>query len=223
MLKKVLSALLAVVMVLPILSSTALGAGAEDEIEFRYDDICAEDGTVICVGQNGKWGLLDTRTGDEILPCEYENNALRDGGEGFIYYTKYIEEIGEYRSAYLDKTGKAITPFKYYESYPRKFHDGLAAVCDENYKWGFIDQTGKEVVPQIYDEVSDFCSGMAVVRMGDWWSDEATYACIDKSGNEIVPFGKYDFIISPREDSNASVVGVQIIVSDDEYRKVKQM
>lgn len=44
------------------------------------------------------------------------------------------------------------------------FSEGLAAVCDENYKWGFIDKTGKEVVPCKYKEVRDFSEGLAAVR-----------------------------------------------------------
>ena len=32
-----------------------------------------------------------------------------------------------------------------------------------NLKWGYIDTTGKEVIPLIYDDASDFSGGQAVV------------------------------------------------------------
>jgi hypothetical protein len=35
------------------------------------------------------------------------------------------------------------------------FSEGFAAVKLNN-KWGFIDKTGKAVIPCIYDEVKDF-------------------------------------------------------------------
>lgn len=32
-------------------------------------------------------------------------------------------------------------------------------------KWGFIDKTGKELIPVQYDKVKDFSNGKAVVEM----------------------------------------------------------
>ena len=44
------------------------------------------------------------------------------------------------------------------------FNKGFASVR-LNGKWGFIDKTGKEVIPLIYEEVSDFLNGLAKVRL----------------------------------------------------------
>src|SRR5690606_31841971 len=46
-----------------------------------------------------------------------------------------------------------------------EFTEGLAAVYKDD-KWGFIDNTGKVVIPIIYDEVDIFSEGLAKVRKG---------------------------------------------------------
>jgi hypothetical protein len=36
-------------------------------------------------------------------------------------------------------------------------------------KYGFIDNTGKEVIPLKYDKVEDFCEGLAHVQLNGKW------------------------------------------------------
>ncbi|MDR0325080.1 MAG: WG repeat-containing protein [Oscillospiraceae bacterium] len=65
------------------------------------------------------------------------------------------------------------------------FSDGMAAVAvgdrASGYKWGFVDKTGKEVVPCKYDEASAFHEGMAAVKLDGKWG------YIDKTGKEVIP------------------------------------
>lgn len=67
------------------------------------------------------------------------------------------------------------------------FSDGLAAVSNKDRLWGFVDETGKEVVPCIYNEVHDFSNGYCVVS--DWESTKL----IDKQGR-IILSGNFDKI-----------------------------
>lgn len=62
-----------------------------------------------------------------------------------------------------------------------RFQDGLARVSKDG-KWGFIDMTGKEVIPCTYDDVLNFSEGLAVVI-----KDEKQ-GYIDKTGNVVIPF-----------------------------------
>ena len=48
-----------------------------------------------------------------------------------------------------------------------------------NDKWGIIDKTGKELTPQIYDEISNFENDTVKVKLGN----REFY--IDKYGNEV--------------------------------------
>jgi hypothetical protein len=69
------------------------------------------------------------------------------------------------------------------------FSDGLAAVMikDENNmeKWGFIDATGKMVIPATFKlRPGRFTEGLAAVRVGDSNNYEMTY--IDKTGKRVM-------------------------------------
>jgi hypothetical protein len=72
---------------------------------------------------------------------------------------------------------------KKYES-TGDFSEGLARV-KLNGKWGYIDKTGKEVIPLKYDHAGNFYEGLADVKLNDKWG------YIDKTGKEVIPL-KYD-------------------------------
>jgi hypothetical protein len=57
--------------------------------------------------------------------------------------------------------------------------EGLARV-EINGKWGFIDQTGKEVIPCKYDEADFFNKGVAKVNLN------GKIYFIDKEGNKVI-------------------------------------
>lgn len=61
------------------------------------------------------------------------------------------------------------------------FSEGLAPV-KRNGLWGFIDQTGKEVIPPRYSRVNSFSEGLAAVRESGLWG------FIDFEGNTAIPF-----------------------------------
>jgi hypothetical protein len=85
----------------------------------------------------------------------------------FLYFTSYGYRISKY--AY-------VSPF--YEGLAKVFHS-------DKDKWGFIDETGKEVVPPKYDVVGDFSEGFAIVELN------GKYGFVDMKGKEVVPL-KYD-------------------------------
>jgi hypothetical protein len=60
------------------------------------------------------------------------------------------------------------------------FDEGLAAVR-LNGKYGYVDESGREVVPPKYDNTWKFIGGFATVKLGD------KYGFIDKTGKEVVP------------------------------------
>lgn len=110
-------------------------------------------------------------------------------------------------------TDKVVIPCKYVFAY--SFSDGLAAVnmggklgFDKEYtndyfvkggKWGYINISGKIVIPCKYDGADLFYDGLAIVDMKE------KKAFIDKTGKEITPF-KYDFI-NPFSEGLAAVGG----------------
>ena len=71
-----------------------------------------------------------------------------------------------------------------------EFTDGLAGVAipdatTKQAKWGLIDKTGSIPIQPKYDQASSFSNGLAVVTL----NSKSGY--IDKTGNGVVPLGKY--------------------------------
>ena len=126
------------------------------------------------------------------------------------------------------EVGTEVTPYKYDEV--KRFSEGLAAVCvgRSDGKWGFIDETGKEVIPCMYDVVNDFSEGLAVVGIGRLRLDSDSsdsyavfvlsgkWGCINKSGIEIIPIGKYK-LVGYYRDSNSSSDYVQYEIDNCTY------
>ena len=54
--------------------------------------------------------------------------------------------------------------------------------------YGYIDKTGKEVIPCRFYDTGGFYEGLAKVEL------DGKYGCIDKSGKEVIPC-KYDNIL----------------------------
>ena len=54
-----------------------------------------------------------------------------------------------------------------------------------NNQFGFIDETGKLVIPAKYDDTNSFSDGLAVVKINSKWG------FINKSGELVIP-AKYD-------------------------------
>jgi hypothetical protein len=62
---------------------------------------------------------------------------------------------------------RVVNSFTKYDNV-MNFDEGLAAV-KLNSKWGFIDKTGREVIPRKYDEAHDFSEGLAAVKQNSKW------------------------------------------------------
>ena len=57
-------------------------------------------------------------------------------------------------------------------------------------KFGYVDETGKEIIPFIYSSAANFSEGLACVSIG--FEFQKRYGYIDKSGNVVIPF-KYRY------------------------------
>ena len=85
-------------------------------------------------------------------------------------------------------------PFKYETA--DDFSEGLAPVRS-NGKWGYIDTTGREVIPCIYDHAEKFKNGLAAVGNGKGSAQQWGY--IDKTGSVKIPM-KYQMILDSESD-----------------------
>lgn len=133
-------------------------------------------------GSGGKWGYID-ETGKEVLPMKYL--AADDFHDGIA---RVMTREDPAHWDYIDKTGRALIT-NYGIGFG--FSEGLAMV-QVNDKWGFIDRTGKLVIPTRYDSAADFNAGAALV------STENDIFFIDPTGRRID--GRAQVFADPAKD-----------------------
>ena len=131
----------------------------------------------------GKYGFLN-ENGVLVVPCQYNNAGdFRDG---------YAVVQAEYNGpcSIIDKAGNVTATFDK-DKKPGNAGNGCFAVRSSESgrdRYGFVDYTGKEIVPCKYAEVKDFSGGVAPVS-----NFENKWGFVNTDGTEIVPC-KYSWV-----------------------------
>ena len=137
---------------------------------YSYISVLSPDLLAVKFEAGDKYGIIN-KNGDVIAQQIYD--IIRPFSDGMAV-VRTDPSSGE---GYIDETGNMIVQFgRYHEN--RSFSEGLAAVKSDA-GWGFIDPTGKEIVPCKYDQVGNFSDGMAPVKLNEQWS------FIDKTGKVL--------------------------------------
>jgi hypothetical protein len=82
--------------------------------------------------------------------------------EGIMKVMKPTTTDGMYKTLFIDSAGRVLTQFNSGYGAYGSFHNGMMWYKD-NLKYGFMDRTGKEVIPAKFDTVMDFSEGWACV------------------------------------------------------------
>ena len=124
---------------------------------------------------DAEWKYID-KTGKEIISCNGIIALPFSDGLASIWHNK------GYFSC-IDKTGEKafLGDWRVINS----FSDGLSCAMKKygNDKYGYIDKTGKIIIPFKYNEADPFFDGLACVR-----NNRGKYGYIDKTGKIIIPF-----------------------------------
>jgi len=121
-------------------------------------------------------------TGEVVIPFKYID--VQDFNGGLAVVRSLIDESGNCGA--INKMGKVVIPLKYNNIHLCK--DGIIGV-ELNEKWGFLDRTGKELTPLIYDRISkthDYCNGFTMTLNNK-------EGFIDNTGKILIPI-QYDRI-----------------------------
>lgn len=159
----------------------------------EYDYIWSSNGGYEIV-KDGKTGYADPK-GKIIIPCKYRATEIEGdyGGEPIL------AREGNKLCLLDSKTGELVATCNITPQYFSCFKNGMAVVV-ENGKCGLIDNTGKLVVPCIYEDIKSFDMHVfkgeltAAKKNGKW-------GFIDKTGKVIIPF-EYDKIATVSIDPN---------------------
>jgi len=118
------------------------------------------------------WGVIN-KSGKVILAAQFEKQPINcsDG----IVLVQVDGQSGDNKDGYLltfDTTGNKIAKIPFcnsngciYDS-NLSYHEGLIAVKAGN-NWGYMDKTGKMVIPPQFDTALDFQEGLAIVVTAD--------------------------------------------------------
>lgn len=163
-----------------------------------------------------KKGFVD-KSGKMIIPAETYDLELAHRGqhhfdskfsEGLVAVRDSFNDAEGFRGQthFIDKSGKKILSLPP-EILAQDFSEGLAPATEAKSlsKWGFIDKSGKVVIPFKYPVLLDFSEGLAVVCLNDAKDPvfgPERWGAIDKSGKVVVPI-KYQNLGSFYEGRSA--------------------
>ncbi len=148
-----------------------------------WEDAGIPSGGKIAVKKDGKWGYIDFQgnTASEFIwdfAAPYQGGFARVAKlpDGETLPTSYVYSgyVPDFNYTYLNASGAPISETVTYKD-ARDFSDGRAAVYADGL-WGFIDTLGAQVIPCIYESVSDFSSNSALVVL------QGVYAITDDTG-----------------------------------------
>jgi hypothetical protein len=135
------------------------------------------EGLAACA-KNFRHGFLDTN-GTLVIPQSFYRGQSEDydvvGGTSVFRDADRV----------LDKTRMAIELPALLRTYA--FSEGLAAVAQQQGKWGFIDKTGTMTISARFDIAFNFSDGLALVAISRF----REYGYIDKTGTMVI--GPYVF------------------------------
>ena len=172
------------------------------EISDKYTDIDKlSEGLAfakkVIKNSSGKWvhkcGYVD-KYGHDVIPFEFSNVA---SGTPFKGGFAAIQDEENGFCIIINKKGEKIfeVPYQYgmhLGLHDDMYSDGLLRVPAAEWKCGFIDTTGEEVLPPIYYSIVSphFSEGLAAIKEGP--GENAKWGYINKKGEQIVQF-KYDW------------------------------
>jgi hypothetical protein len=157
-------------------------------IPFIFDG--AEDFSegLAAVKVKDRWGYID-KTGKFVIPPRFLLAFPFVSNMALVVVRQY--PTGSYtmhKLGYIDRSGKVVIQLK--EALDSRslhvvheelfFSDGLVSV-EQNNKVGFMDKTGKLIIPPRYEDAGPFSEGLAAVKIG------GQYGYIDRSGKLVIP------------------------------------
>lgn len=186
-------------------------------------DYVSNEGKIYIVRRLWKYGIVDKK-GNLITNTIYDEVDV-EFSEGLMA-VRSNEGYG-----YIDRNGKEVIHCQYSDCKEFKWH-GLAGVCNKSGKWGFINKSGEEVIPFLYDRiyyinVSEICIAYVEQNGKGWY--------IDKNGNRLTRIsisgqlysyiavyedGKISYLpkvalyLNSIDDIKVSVAGKRIIIKD---------
>ena len=128
-------------------------------VPVKYDDVNWFSDGLAAVKLNGLYGYVNESGNEIVSPRYYFATSHVEG-------MAWVQLNGE--SFFIDNSGRPLEGSKSESDGYNPFNDGLAPIQKSGHK-GFIDKTGKEVIPFLYDKAWEFSEGLAGVELDGKW------------------------------------------------------
>ncbi|MBP6478009.1 MAG: WG repeat-containing protein [Chitinophagaceae bacterium] len=157
----------------------------------QFDDIGNFHEGLAKIKVSGKYGFVNKK-GEIIIKPQFEDaNNFSEG------YARVIEKSDFWtkKGGYIDKSGNYMISYEGADF--DDFSEGLAAV-NINGKFGYINKKSETVIKPQFSYVFPFREGIAWVCTSKEgvgvmasFSSDATWGCIDKRGDFIIPYQRF--------------------------------
>jgi hypothetical protein len=225
-----------------------MGKSGNIVIPPEYDTVSWFREGLAAARKDGKWGFIN-KTGKTVIPFEYDfvQQIFREGLAGVQKDGKfgYIDKTGEViiplglkydcMDPFQEGVARVVTGRGEMPNFPQleneskeeflKRSEAAIEEATKNERWGFIDRTGKLLLPLEYSYLSPLCEGLTISvkdghisyidKMGNTpfltphfdrmncfregfasVKKDGKWGCIDKSGELVIPLAyDNDFII----------------------------
>lgn len=151
--------------------------------QFDYAEDFSEG--LAAVELNKKIGYVDV-AGIMVIPPQFKKTESMSFHEGLAA----VEVEGEYGKwgwgiGYIDRKGTYVIPLRSDYAFAGEFHEGLAYIGDDfstGEYYGFVDHSGKMVIPARFWRAGDFSEGLAVAHA----EELGRKGYIDKTGSWVI-------------------------------------
>jgi hypothetical protein len=169
-----------------------------DDIAAEYDDVGAFHDGYACVKKNGRYGFID-RKGVAVIPAIYRDcqpYVTKKYPCRFDCEAEFFPVLVKVKSKYgfVDIHGKEVIAPVYADALPF-CGDITAAILGG--KAGFIDETGKVVIPFMYEP--DFSEIFNYRFLGDDPANvklNGKWGVINRNNNTVLPFLYDEFLLN---------------------------
>jgi hypothetical protein len=127
-------------------------------------------GDPLPVKVGGRWGYVSL-SGEMVIAPRFEKSGFFSEGMAPVKMNGL--------TGYVDMSGKLVIEPRFPLAGP--FSEGRALVRTERDRYGYIDRSGAQVIPAIYDYGIVFRGGLARVSVKRHW------ACIDRDSRVVIP------------------------------------
>jgi hypothetical protein len=147
--------------------------------ESEYEGSLGFNDDLAAVKVGDLWGFIDLKGQYVIRPSFRTVHSFSDG---------LALVANDKESGFIDKTGLLKIPAAFYKAEP--FSEGLAVVGDSETGYIYIDQRGRQAIPQRFVVASRFFHGLAHVKISGPASPYTggVFAYIDKTGNRVFTY-----------------------------------